>query len=231
MYKLVPEDWQTGWLRQKIRGYRALIVARGGGKSQMIGCKALHETIYGNRDVLILTPRQRNSEEVLRHLRNGMNNVLHPPTTRDTQSTIEFATGKRILALSPGIEGEESDWSRVRGLHLPSVLCDESAFIPDEQFPIILPILSAEKDPLLILSGTPSGQRGLLFNFHERDDVQKTIVPGTEIPHLNIELMADLLPDLEFRQEMLCEFLSGDDTAWRLGSVEQINNMVVSGEI
>lgn len=230
MFQLKTESWQRQFLRNKQRGYSLLVCARGGGKSMLIACRALHEILYAGREVLLIAPSQRHVNDVLRHVRQGLRHVLHPPLKKDTESVLEFINGKRILALSPGMAAEGSDWSRIRGTHVPSVFIDESQKISDEMWAGILPVLSAEKDPLLCLAGTPAGRRGLLWGFFNRDNVVKTILTGEQIPHLNCELMKDLLDNLDYRQEIMVEFLASDDIAWTLGTEEQIDGMV-TGEV
>ncbi|MGP9581040.1 MULTISPECIES: phage terminase large subunit [unclassified Brachybacterium] len=154
------EEWQERLLRSSSR--RALVLcARQVGKTQTTSLKALHAALHHpGRDVLIVSPTQRQSDEMLHRVAavyRGMRG--QPRLKRDNSSEMGLANGSRIVSL-PGSEGGIRGFSGVRLLIL-----DEAARIEDDVFASILPMVAS--DGQIIALSTPWGRRGWFYELHE----------------------------------------------------------------
>lgn len=154
------EPWEKDLLRSTAP--RGLVVcARQVGKTQTVSFRALHTAMYvPARDVLIVSPTQRQSDEMLLRiaaLYKGMRG--QPRLKRDNASEIGLANGSRVVSL-PGSEGGIRGFSAVRLLIL-----DEAARIPDEVFASVLPMVAS--DGQILALSTPWGQRGWFYDLHE----------------------------------------------------------------
>lgn len=154
------EEWQQRLLRSDAS--RALVLcARQVGKTQTTSMKALHTALHHpGRDVLIVSPTQRQSDEMLHRVvavYRGMKG--QPRLKRDNTSEMGLANGSRIVSL-PGSEGGIRGFSGVRLLIL-----DEASRIEDDVFASILPMVAS--DGQIMALSTPWGRRGWFFNLHQ----------------------------------------------------------------
>lgn len=155
-----PEPWQARLLRSPAR--RALVLcARQVGKSTTVGFRALHTAWYSaGRDVLVVSPTQRQSDEFLTKVRSLYRALPGAPRpVRDNDSEIELVNGSRIVSL-PGSEGGIRGYSAVKLLIL-----DEASRIEDDVFASSLPMVAS--DGSILALSTPWGQRGWFYDLHE----------------------------------------------------------------
>jgi hypothetical protein len=142
-----PDDWQARLLRSA-SPQCILNCGRQTGKSTVIAALALHTAIYKSGGlVLIIAPSQRQSRELFLKVQAFLE-CLEPaePTEGETKLTLTLRNGSRIVSL-PG------DNSRtVRGYSAPSlVIEDEAAFVADDTFDAVLPMLAASPDGRIVL--------------------------------------------------------------------------------
>lgn len=155
-----PESWQASLLRSTSR--RVLVAcARQVGKTSTTAIRAVHQAVYSPDSlVLVISPSQRQSDELLRRCRSVYRAAGRPlKTTVESHQQIELENGSRIVSL-PGTEGT------VRGYAGASLLVlDEAARVDDEVFAGVLPMVSST-GTLMALS-TPWGRRGWFFEAWE----------------------------------------------------------------
>ena len=156
----VAEDWQERLLRTAAK--RALVLcARQVGKTQTVSHKALHGAMYTpGRDVLIVSPTQRQSDEMLLRVSSLYRQMREQPRLkRDNTSEMGLANGSRVVSL-PGSEGGIRGFSGVKLLIL-----DEASRIPDDVFASVLPMVAS--DGQILALSTPWGRRGWFYDLHE----------------------------------------------------------------
>lgn len=152
----VAEKWQEKLLRS-VAPRIAVPCSRQVGKTQTTSYKALHRALNSpGRDVLIVSPTQRQSTEMLARIKavyRGMTSA--PRLTKDNDSEIALANGSRIVSL-PGIEGSIRGFSNVLLL-----VVDEASRVDDDVWASVLPMVGS--DGQIMALSTPWGQRGWFY--------------------------------------------------------------------
>lgn len=149
----VAEPWQADLLRT-VSPRVVVPCARQVGKTQTTSYRSIHTAVNTpDRDVLIISPSQRQSDEMLLRIASiyrGMHEA--PKLKRDNTSEMVLANGSRILSL-PGTEGTVRGFSNIKLL-----IIDEAARVDDEVFASVLPMVGS--DGQILAMSTPWGQRG-----------------------------------------------------------------------
>lgn len=139
------------------------VTGRQVGKSTACAIKILHEALRGdNRVVLVIAPTQSQSDELFLKVRDMLYNsrlasALKILIRRETQSQFHFFNGSRIISKTASWEGVS-----VRGFTPNLIVIDEGAYVRDNVFLAIEPMLSASGGQL-VLSSTPFGKRGRFY--------------------------------------------------------------------
>lgn len=218
------EPWQGRLLRSSAK--RGLVLcARQVGKTTTTSVKALHSALYSpGRDVLIVSPTQRQSDEMLHRvsaLYKGMNG--QPRLKRDNTSEMGLANGSRVVSL-PGSEGGIRGFAGVKLLIL-----DEASRIDDDVFASVLPMVAS--DGHLFALSTPWGKRGWFHDRHE-DAVngwerhKVTVYESAQYTPERIAEVKASLGSFTFSSDYLCEF---GDTDNQLFSTESVRAAFAPG--
>jgi hypothetical protein len=219
---LSPDDWQGRLLRSTSRQC-ILNCGRQTGKSTVVAALALHTALYkASALVLIIAPSQRQSRELFLKVQ-GFLELLEPPepTEEETKLTLTLRNGSRIVSL-PG------DNSRtVRGYSAPQlVIEDEAAFVADETFDAVLPMLAASPDGRIVLMSTPYVAAGHFYVIWNCDgDWERYEWPTSSCPRVTKQWLEARKHDnpLRFAREYECQFGSPDDS---LFTADMIDRMV-----
>lgn len=198
------EPWEVSLLRSSAR--RALVrCARQVGKSTTVGYRALHTALYeSGRDVLIVSPTQRQSDEQLFRVKALYRAVEGAPRLkRDNNERLDLSNGSRIISL-PGSEGGIRGYANVRLL-----LLDEASRIPDDVFVSALPMVGS--DGQIVALSTPWGRRGWFFDLHE--DVRNgwerhrvTVHESAQYDERRIATIRSSVGSFEWSSDYECEF-------------------------
>jgi hypothetical protein len=201
---LKPDPWQTAFLRERRR--RALLLAsRQAGKSTVTAACALHEALYRPPStVLLLSPAQRQSAELLARVRNLLGRLPDPPVvTGEGALSVRLANGSRILSL-PGTE------ATVRGFSADLLVIDEAARVDDALYEAVRPMLAVTGGRLVALS-TPWGRRGWFWEaWSGRGLWHRLRIAANEVPRISEEFLDEerrTLPSVVFASEYECEFV------------------------
>lgn len=154
-----PEPWQVRLLRSQAR--RELVLcARQVGKTTTVGYRALHTAWFTpGRDVLLVAPTQRQSNEFLLGVRTLYAAIPgRPRLLQDNETQIMLANRSRVIAL-PGSEGGIRGFKNVKLLVL-----DEASRIEDDVYASVLPMVGS--DGRILALSTPWGQRGWFYDLH-----------------------------------------------------------------
>lgn len=220
---LDPDPWQAQLLRA--RPHRALIVAsRQTGKSTTTAAYGLHTAATTPQaTVIIVTPTQRQSSEMLLRVRALASSSPRLRTGRESALSLEVLPSRgRVLAL-PGTP------TAVRGYTAHLAILDEAAYIVDDVYRALRPTLAATGGSLVALS-TPGGRRGWYYRAWHSDDQhdthqeraeddqepeswQRTAVTADDNPRITDAFLASErreLGELMFRQEYYCEFVASE---------------------
>jgi len=201
---LQPDPWQETFLAA--RPSRSLLLAsRQAGKSTVTAAAALHEAVYrAPSTVLLLSPAQRQSAELLSRVRALLNRLPDPPAlTGEGALSVRLANGSRILSL-PGTE------ATVRGFSADLLIIDEAARVDDELYEAVRPMLAVTGGRLIALS-TPWGRRGWFWESWSGDEPwHRTRIPADAVPRISADFLDEerrTLPALVFASEYGCEFV------------------------
>jgi hypothetical protein len=209
-----PDPWQEGVLRSTAD--RLLLnCCRQSGKSTLVAALSVHHALFVPGSLtLMLSPSQRQSQELLKKA-VGIYRAVGRPVAAEAETLLrlELENGSRILSL-PGRDATVRGYSNV-GL----LLVDEASRVDDALIAAVRPMLAVSNGRLIALS-TPWGARGWWWKAWEEgaDDWQRVRIPASECPRISPEFLEEerrALGELAFRSEYLCEFCDTDDSAFR----------------
>lgn len=204
---IAPFDYQAEFIDGDSKR-KQLCCGRQVGKTEICAGAGLHDaTTNDDHTVLIVAPTQRQSSNLFKRLKSMMADspIEDWGVERRTQTIIEFSNGSRIICLPAGTDG-----STIRGYTADCIIVDEAAFVPDEVFSSVLNPMLATTDGTMILASTPFGTAGFFYESSISERWQTLQVPTAESPLVDesfLEQQRDELTDIEFRQEMLGEFV------------------------
>ncbi len=183
-----PDPWQSALIRDTTNWW-LLLCTRQGGKTQAISALALATAL--NRKgalVLILTPSERQSKEVLRVVSEYYLALFGVPFRSDaiTALKIELPNKSRIIAL-PG--STEKTIRVYAGVDL--LLVDEAARVPDELFYSVMPMLVVSGGRMVCAS-TPWFSRGFMYREWKDggDDWKRVVITADDCLRINRTLLA-----------------------------------------
>ena len=177
------------------------------GKSTIAAAKAVHQAYSGDKSLtLVVSPSARQSGELVRKAEEFAQRLgISPKGDGQNKISLEFPNGARIVGL-PGNE------TTIRGFSAVALLLvDEASRVSDDLYMAIRPMLAVSEGGLWLMS-TPCGKRGFFYEAWEHGGREWTRVRVTaeECPRISrayLEEERNVLGDLWFRQEYLCEFV------------------------
>ena len=204
---MTPDPWQAELIRDTVNWW-LLLCTRQGGKTQAISALALATALnLKGALVLILTPSERQSKEVLRCVSQYYLSLYGVPVRSDaiTALKMELPNGSRIVAL-PG--SSEKTIRVYAGVTL--LLVDEAARVEDALFHSITPML-ATSGGRLIMATTPWFKRGYFFNqWQNGGDAWKRVkVTANDCPRISRSFLArekKSKPHHWYMQEYYCKW-------------------------
>jgi hypothetical protein len=208
---MTPDPWQADLLRSSAR--RALLLcSRQSGKSTVTALLALYVAAFEAGLIVIVSPSQRQSAEMLRTVKRFLVNWDDGPALlAESVLKLEFANGARILAL-PGTE------KTIRGIAGAAlIVIDEASRVEDELLAAVRPMLATTNGRLIALT-TPAGKRGWFFEaWHGDSDWQRIRVAASDCPRISKEFLAEELKELgamRFSEEYELQFVDSDEQAF-----------------
>lgn len=217
------DPWQEQALLAIDERYVLLNCTRQGGKSTVTSISVAHLAIYEPGSLqLVISPSLRQSIEMARKIRDMLARV--PEIGKlpvDSKTDIQLGNGSRIVSLP-------SSAATIRGFSAPRrIVVDESAFVDDQVYEAVRPMLARSENGALWLLSTPFGQRGFFWKeFTGRGNqnwkkfrVTALDCPGISREHLEAERQSR--GDLFFRSEYMCEFVSVDGSLFDLEQVRR----------
>lgn len=211
-----PEPWQRRVLLSTA-GQLLLLCARQVGKSTATAVLASHvATVEPGALVLIISPSQRQSDELLAKCRQTVRRVrgLAPD---GNSSELRFEGGSRIVSL-PATEATTRGFSAARLL-----LIDEAARVPDEVYVGALPMVA--RDGRVIALSTPGARAGWFWEAWTEGDAWErhkvTAAESAQYPPERIERLRTALGARQYRAELLAEFVGISDSVFDPDAVEK----------
>ncbi|WP_169747627.1 terminase large subunit domain-containing protein [Demequina iriomotensis] len=207
------ERWQARLVRSRAR--RVLVAcARQVGKTTTTSLKALHVAVYEPGSlVLIISPSQRQSDEMLLRVKALYRALGQAKPSRDSGSELVLENGSRIVSL-PGTEGTSRGFAGAK-----LIVLDEAARVPDDIFASVLPMVAS--DGAIWALSTPWGRRGWFFEgFESREATWEkhrvTVYESAQYDDVRIAEVRAALGGFVFASDYECVF--GDTDTQLFGS-------------
>jgi hypothetical protein len=221
MSGLCLDEWQKEILNTK--GNIVLCSGRQIGKSTIIAIRdAEYACKNNNKSVLIISATERQASElfikVLNYIEEHYNYLLMKKKDKPTRHIIKLSNGSVIRCLPTGLAG-----IGIRGFTIDRLTADEAAFIPDEVWAAVTPMLLTTGGDIVLLS-TPHGRKGYFYEryndktfkvFHVKSEevIQNRAISGSwtltqrerALEHLEREKQS--MTKLQYAQEYLGEFI------------------------
>lgn len=197
---------------------RRLIVccSRQWGKTTTVAAKAAAEALEHPGLILVIAPVERQARECFRKIRMCLKrSIPDDPWPEDNKTSLELPNGARIVALP-------AKGDNIRGYTNPRlIIIDEAAFVPDEDYKAIRPMLS--HGCRLIVMSTPFGKRGWFWEaWTKKSAWERVSVVATECSHISEEFLEEekiALGPWWYAQEYGCEFLDSVSSFFDMDAV------------
>lgn len=167
---MILDDWQKEVLATK--GNICLRSGRQVGKSTVISIKAAeYARTHPNSTILVVASVERQAyllfEKILNYLHDNHKNCIRMGKYRPTKHKINLKNKSVIWCLPTGLSG-----SGIRGYTINLLIADEAAFIPEEVWTAVSPMLTMTGGDIWLLS-TPAGKEGHFYRCFEDDAYSK----------------------------------------------------------
>lgn len=200
---MILDDWQKEVM--KTEGNIAVRSGRQVGKSTIISFKAAKYALENpKKTVMVIASTERQAfllfEKVLNWLYMNHKNDIKKGKDKPTHHKIMLKNGSIIYSFPVGFAG-----AGIRGYTVDLLIVDECAFIADDVFTAVTPMLAVTKGNIWVLS-TPHGKEGYFYRCFADDSFTKFHVSSLECPRRDdkfLEREKQRMTKLQFTQEYL----------------------------
>ncbi len=201
------DDWQKKVL--KTDGNLCLRSGRQVGKSFIISIKAAEYAIkHPKKNIMMISAVERQAqllfEKTLNYLLDNYPKYIKKGKDKPTKHKILLNNGSVINCLPTGLTGYG-----IRGYTVDLLIADEAAFIPEEVWTAVTPMLAITRGNIILLS-TPHGREGYFYRCFGDPNFKTFHVSSEECPRKNDEFLArekERMTRLQYAQEYLGEFI------------------------
>lgn len=198
---MILDDWQKEVLETK--GNICLRSGRQVGKTEIISRKsAIYAIENPKKLVLVIASVERQAyhlfEKILAYLLNHHKNQVKSGKDRPTKTKINLKNGSTIYCLPTGLTGQG-----IRGYTVDLLIADEAAFIPEEVWTAVTPMLSVTKGSIILLS-TPHGKEGYYYECFKDQNFKSFHISSLDCPRIDkhfLERERARMTKIEFSQE------------------------------
>ncbi len=201
------DPWQKEVL--KVKGNIAVRSGRQVGKSTVIAIKAGEEAIRKpNQTIMIIASVERQAllmfEKVLSYIHARYRGYIKREKNNPTKKKLKLTNGSEILSLPTGETGYG-----IRGHTINLLIADEAAYIPEEVWLAVTPMLAVTKGKIWLLS-TPRGREGYFYRSFSDERFTQFHISSEDCPRKDIEFLKserERLTKAQYSQEYLGEFV------------------------
>ena len=143
-------------------------------------------------------------EKILAYIQEVRPQGIKKGRDRPTKSKLQLRNGSVIHSLPTGLSG-----TGIRGFTIDLLIADEAAFIPEDVWVAVTPMLAITKGNIVLLS-TPFGREGYFYRSFEDKTFKQFHVSSEDCPRRNDEFLAEekrRMTKLQYAQEYLGEFI------------------------
>jgi len=204
--ELKLDKWQEEVLNTE--GNICLRSGRQVGKSTIISLKA-GEFAVKNKDklIMVIASVERQAyllfEKILAYLHANYRSYIKKGKDRPTKHKINLNNGSTIYCLPTGMSGYG-----IRGFTVNLLIADEAAFIPEEVWTAVTPMLAITRGDIWLLS-TPHGKEGFYYRAFQDETFTAFHVSSEDCPRKNVKFLESekaRMTKVQYAQEYLGEF-------------------------
>lgn len=205
---LALDPWQEEVVATK--GIQNLCIKSGRqvGKSTVISVLVSKFAVEnGKKSVMVISATERQAyllfSKILGFLLDNHKTFIKSGKDRPTKSEIKLKNGTVIRCLPTGLDG-----IGIRGYTVDLLIADEAAYIPDDVWPAVTPMLATTKGALVLLS-TPKGIGNFFYDCYHNPSFKTWHVSSEDCLRISKEFLAYekvRLTKLQYQQEYLGEF-------------------------
>lgn len=201
------DDWQKEVL--KAEGNITVRSGRQVGKSTVVAIKAGEVAVKKkNQIILIIASVERQAlllfEKVLSYIHARYKFMIKKAKNNPTKKQVELTNGSKIISLPTGETGYG-----IRGFTVNLLIADEAAYIPEEVWLAVTPMLAVTKGNIWLLS-TPRGREGFFYRSFSNTTFFSFHVSSEECPRRDDDFLRgekERLTKAQYAQEYLGEFV------------------------
>jgi len=201
------DKWQEEVMRTP--GNICLRSGRQVGKSTIISIKAAEYAVANpKKTILMIAAVERQAyllfEKTLAYLADNYKNKVKRGRWRPTKSKVMLTNGSVIYCLPTGLTGYG-----IRGYTIDVLIADEAAFIPEEVWTAVTPMLAITKGKIILLS-TPHGKEGYYYRCFSDPAFKAFHVSSEDCPRKSQEFLdreKARMSKVQYAQEYLGEFI------------------------
>lgn len=221
------DTWQ-----QKVMDTKGNICLRSGrqvGKSTIISIKAAKYAAENpKKNIMVIASVDRQSyllfEKILSYLHENHREMIKKGKDRPTKHKVVLKNGSVIHSLPCGMSGYG-----IRGFTINLLIADEAAFIPEEVWTAVTPMLAITRGDIWLLS-TPHGKEGFYYRCFSDESFTAFHVSSEDCPRKDQKFLdreKARMTKVQYAQEYLGEFC---DELMRFFSDKLINNCMVADQ-
>ena len=204
------DPWQKEILKTK--GNIVLRSGRQAGKSTIISVLVGdYAKKNKNKCVLVIASVERQAqllfEKILDYIYKNYKDYIKRGKDKPTKSKLTLTNGTIIRCLPTGLSGYG-----IRGYTIDLLVADEAAFINDEVWQAVTPMISTriKTGARIVLLSTPMGKDGYFYRCFNDPSFTTFHVSSEDCPRISEEFLAQekiRMSELEYAQEYLGEFV------------------------
>lgn len=205
--RLELDNWQKEILETE--GNIALRSGRQVGKSTIISVKAGEFAMKNTgKVVMVISATERQAsllfDKILDYLASNYKSFIKTGKYRPTKHKIMLKNGSIIHCVPTGDTG-----FGIRGFTIDLLIADEAAFIPQEVWTAVTPMLATTKGNIILLS-TPFGREGYFAECFKDESYNKFHISSEDCERIDKEFLKrekSRMTSREYAQEYLGEFV------------------------
>ena len=205
--KINLDDWQKQVLETE--GNLCLRSGRQVGKSTIISIKAGEFAVKNKKkNIMVIASVERQAqllfEKILAYIYENHKSYIKKGKDRPTKHKLQLNNGSVIHCLPTG----ESGYG-IRGYTIDLLIADEAAFIPEDVWTAVTPMLAVTGGNIILLS-TPHGRGGFYYRCFNDEKFKSFHVSSEDCPRKNQSFLdheKSWMTKAQYAQEYLGEFV------------------------
>lgn len=201
------DPWQEEVM--KVEGNLHVRSGRQSGKSFVVSMKAAEYAVKNPRKtVMVIASVERQSfllfDKILNYLVENYKSMIMKGKDRPTKHKITLINGSVIYSLPTGMSGYG-----IRGFTVDLLIADEAAFIPEDVWTAVTPMLAVTKGKIWLLS-TPFGRSGYFYEMSKNEKFTHFHVSSEDCPRRDDDFLKsekERMTKVQYAQEYLGEFV------------------------